>query len=306
MKGDPKYHHYLPESYLSGFVDDSNLLSVYFNKEKIIKRLSPKIFGGENHFYTIEKQTGEKDTVIEKDLVIVDGLYMTLLRKIQEHKVLDTEDRANFSLILALFMTRIPRFRTFVEENLITLMKGVAHVSASHKESYYTKLERLGVPKEQWEETRQFSLSGDYTIEPNNTYSIEMMLKMALDIAPLFSSYNWYVGTAPKNSSFMTTDSPITLIPERNSTQNQWGVGLLSPGVTIHFALCKELLLGMKFNDIPTTEITYGKINREEVRKINHDLFVSSNKYVISQDTAWLKKRALLQSKTETVYCHPG
>jgi len=147
MKNQPHFQHYLPESYLNGFANKKGLVWVYDKKENIFKELPPKVFGGENHFYSIKKGPGKFDTTVEDGLRDVDGMYMTILRKLQNNEQLDHEDRGNLSMILALFMTRTPHFKNWVEEGSIQSMRMIMKISASHKESYYQKLKNLGVPE---------------------------------------------------------------------------------------------------------------------------------------------------------------
>lgn len=292
MNKTSRYHHYLPKSYLYGFTNDNGMIWVCNKSTGVIKELSPKVFGGENHFYSIKMEDGRVDVSVENELIEVDGRFMDMLRKLQEYKQLTVEDRADLSLILALFMTRVPHFKKFVEEGLNILMKKVMETSANHKESFYAKLNTLGVTEDQFEKTRQFALNEEYDIKPSNNYFLGYMIKLALDIAPLFNMFEWTIGIVPNNTTFMTLDNPIALIPSLDmKSQYRKGIGLLTPGLTIHFPLNKSLMLGMKFTEIPTKEINYGRIpNRKYVRYINHDLFLSAEKYVVSSDKKWLEK----------------
>lgn len=292
MKNKPKLQHYLPKSYLYGFSDNSETIWVYDKKLNTLKELSPEVFGGENHFYTIRDKDGEQDTSIEDMFVEVDGVYMSILRKIRNQEQLSREDRKEFSLILVLFMNRTPSFKKLSEDMLNEIMKKYMNVYAQHKDAFYSKLRDLGVKEEDLEETRKFTLEGEYDIFPSRNYTIEQMVKLSLDIAPMFNMFKWTIGKVPNETSFMTTDNPISLIPSEEHSLNPFqGVGLLTEGVTVHFPLDKDLLLGMQFTENPTEEITYGKIaDRKGVRIINHDLFLCAKRFVIAKDKRWLEK----------------
>lgn len=292
MKTEAKLQHYLPKSYLYGFSENLKTVWVYDKKLNTLKELSPEVFGGENHFYTIKNKEGEKDTSIEDMFVEVDGVYMSILRKIRNQEQLSSEDRKEFSLILALFMNRTPSFKSFSEDMLNEIMKRSMNVHAQHKDAFYSKLRMLGVKEDDLEENRKFALEGEYDISPSRNYTIEQMVQLSLDIAPMFNMFKWTVGIVPKKTSFMTTDNPISLIPNKDVSSNPFqSVRLLTEGVTVHFPLDKNLLLGMQFTETPTEEITYGKVSgRESIRMINHDLFLCAYRYVIAKDKKWLEK----------------
>lgn len=292
MKNSPKLQHYLPKSYLYGFSENLKTVWVYDKKSDTLKELSPEVFGGENHFYTIKNTDGEKDTSVEDMFIEVDGVYMSILRKIRNQEQLSLGDRNEFSLILALFMNRTPSFKDFSEDILSEIMKKSMTIYAQHKDAFYRKLKILGIKEDALEKTRKFALQGKYDILPSRNYTIEQMVKLSLDIAPLFNMFKWTIGKVPKKTSFMTTDNPISLIPSNEHSFNPFqGIGLLTKGVTVHFPLDKDLLLGMRFAESPTEEITYGKIpDRKLVRILNHDLFLCANRYVIAKDKRWLEK----------------
>jgi len=287
-----KLQHYLPKSYLYGFSGNSETVWVYDKKLNTLKELSPEVFGGENHFYTLKDSEGKSDTSIEDMFVEVDGVYMSILRKIQNLEQLSGEERREFSLILALFMNRTPSFKNLSENMLNEIMKGYMKVYAQHKDAFYSKLKDFGVKEDDLEETRKFALEGKYDIFPSQNYTMEQMIKLSLDIAPMFNMFKWTIGKVPNETSFMTTDNPISLIPSKEySCYPFQGVGPLTKSVTVHFPLDKDLLLGMQFNENPTEEITYGKIpNRRYVRILNHDLFLCANRFVIAKDKRWLEK----------------
>lgn len=107
-------HHYLPQSYLKGFMNDSGELFVYDKKkEGIFKKKDTRDVFHENHRNSFTNpMTGERSDTLEKLYAPFDHDFALLLRKIIDSTPnkapLEFEEKLEFMIGLCMLFWRVP------------------------------------------------------------------------------------------------------------------------------------------------------------------------------------------------------
>lgn len=106
-----KRHHYLPQEYLTGFVDDEGVFTVYDKKEDsmFISNTNGAFF--QNHLNTVVLPSGEKSDFLEKLYAEFENQSWSSLNAIRSEAVLtgvDFKTRADLFLFLSVLHWRLP------------------------------------------------------------------------------------------------------------------------------------------------------------------------------------------------------
>src|SRR5262249_48730156 len=103
-----------------------------------------------------------------------------------------------------------------------------------------------GRPSITTKELLEFHQSGNYRFIVNRNASLEAMLTLSPRLADYFNLMDWAVFHAPKNTSFITTDNPVILVPPPwYDPRSLVGYGILTPGVRKVFPLSQTTCLIM-------------------------------------------------------------
>jgi hypothetical protein len=122
--GQSKYHHYLPQLYLSYFKDDTGYLYVYDKTAKEIRKSLPKNMFGKNRLNTVTYQDGIMGDWVERMYSSIETKVAPTLRKVAESKQEDTGitymDRLFLSMFVSIQFWRLPINHAFVEKTMTT------------------------------------------------------------------------------------------------------------------------------------------------------------------------------------------
>ena len=289
-KEKPKKHHYLPESYQYNFVNSKRKIWVYDKKTAEIRQQPPRTTAVINNYYSLRLKDGSLSTEIETALRDVDGLFVSLFKNFQSEKQISQEERYAMSTCLAFLYTRTPKFQDWYEKFRSDLMKQRNKI-IYNEDRIKEILKRKGKNSQEAASLAAIIENERYDIKFNREASIVMMAKLAPDLIPAFNMYEWAVFKSPKNSSFITSDNPVVMIPPTSKQPHPLaGVGFLTPGVSFFFPLSSQLLLCAFGKEEPATDIFYLEIGRKNVREINKLFFNTSLRYAIARDKQWLEK----------------
>jgi len=221
----PKRHHFVPEAYLRGFVDDnSGFLNVYSKRSNMWRKQKPKQVMVRNKYYHQEwAPEGVDKNILEKFLGSeVEPRGLSALQKlIDMPEALDANDTAEIITYLQLQRLRVPR------------QADMAKILAKR----FIASDLLKTP-----EGRDVLKHSDIVVK--DSFRIEFMSMMHGELSPYFSRMNWDVISAEEGSSFITTDSPVTFFnvdfkPPAEPGAALYGTIVLFP-INKHFDLAPE------------------------------------------------------------------
>jgi Protein of unknown function (DUF4238) len=243
----PKRHHYLPQSYLRLFAKD-DVIWVYDRDTNDIRAQKVIDTAVINHFNAVERKDGSRDVRIESELSKVEGLIPKLVDDLKARQRLNDASRFDLAFIAALMMTRTPEFHEGVQRVEGKLIKRFAqHMFRSEEDAARSlaewKAEDPTAPDIDPKALFRIYSDGAFNIKIHRNRSIELMLKLSPEFAKTLFGLNIGVLHAPKNSSFITTDRPLAVVPPRDTTGlPKWGgIGLLTPGAHKYLTLSSHV-----------------------------------------------------------------
>ena len=150
-----KYHHYLPQTYLKHFTDESEWLYVYDKTKKEVRKSRTENVFGENHLNTITYPDGTKSDWAEQAYSEIETEFGPVLDKIANSEQKATGITHWDKLMLSMFVStqfwRLPINSDFVQKTLenndfsyirTQVNQNGEKVSAEAANQLYTKLIR--------------------------------------------------------------------------------------------------------------------------------------------------------------------
>jgi hypothetical protein len=286
----PKRHHYLPQFYLEGFCRDG-LLWVYDKDKKEIRQQKPINTAVQKYYYSFENEDGQRDAEVEVLLSIVETYTKPIIDKINKRDDIDETEKETLSIFIGFLYSRVPRFETNYndsKERILRHMNKVIFADEKRTEQILRKYERdTGMKIDvSAKELSEFALDDDrYTIEIHRNESLKMMLNLCKKLPIYFFQLDWLFLFAPRNSSFITTDDPLVLIPPKDLPDNA-PYGIATRGAQKFVPLSQEVCLAM-FDHGDKINIREG--TQEEVQGINLSVTSRSDRFVIGGDEVLVK-----------------
>jgi hypothetical protein len=120
----PKFHHYVPKTYLKHWLDDSDLIYIYNKKTGTIKAISiDGQYFGKNNLNTITYPDNTKGYWVEKTYSDIEKLISPSLDKIASSHIsnfsdVTHEDKLMLSLFVAIQFWRLPSSTDFVRSSI--------------------------------------------------------------------------------------------------------------------------------------------------------------------------------------------
>jgi hypothetical protein len=295
---NPKRHHFVPKAYLMGFVElDSGFLNIYSRRSGLWRRQKPDQVMVRNKYYHQDwAPEGIDPNILENRLgqqVEPEGL--AALRKLIESPELVTDDdSANIIEYIEFQRIRVPRQADAAKE----LLKAHVH------------LQLMATP--QGRDALQ-----SCTVVIKDSFRFDFMRIVAGITIPYITRMVWEIFEAGEGSTFITSDSPVTLFNPDFPPPTEPGVGLY--GTSLLFPLdCKHMLV-MSHPEYLMEERTAsealprdlqledGKIELRRGRTWDHEgvKFWNSILFELSQDTiAGASKRVLDEAVGKTLRGH--
>jgi hypothetical protein len=282
----PKRHHYLPKFYLNGFCRD-DLLYVYDRKKNEIRRQPPVNTAIQGNYYTLEDFDGNKDTQIEAMLSEIEGAASPIIDKATNRTQLSAQDKEELALFLAFLMNRVPDFEKSInrmEEHLIKCVMDIAFGDEKHAAATLGKYKRDTGNSTDINPAQvvNWHRSGKFKIDIHRNESLRIMLQISLKTANWFNQMDWIFLHAPDKTSFVTSDNPVYVAPPDGwNSKGSYGHGLLTKGTTKVVPLNQHVCLLMFDHG---DKINHIDIDREQVRLVNYDLTMNTDRFLIGRD----------------------
>jgi hypothetical protein len=242
---NPKGHHVVPESYLKRFTDSSGFLHVYDRTSDQWRRQRPKEVMHVRYYYRQEwAPAGVDQNVLEERL----GEWLertaknAIDRLILTPSELPEQDIATFLVYLEFQRVRVPR----QAERAKALMRDT--------------ILRLAPP-----DIIADIQAGKFQLTMKKSARFDYMRMMVGQLHPWFARMEWEVIEAEKGSTFVTTDSPLSLYNAACPPPAEAGIALA--GTIVLFPLDSRHLLIMRHPEYrKTPSISRLKILPDPIR----------------------------------------
>jgi hypothetical protein len=287
-------HHYLPQMYLRGFVDEAKQVWVFDRKDNKFLHQGVVNTAVKRDFYTIIGPDGQKTDAVEQMLAnIVEAPMKRIIERLDRKNLTwEGEDRAVLALFVALLRTRNPAFDRDQDEFTEQLHRWWAkatHSTVEETEESLRKYEsKTGEDMTDVSAQEIFDMIRDdqYDIKNPRQNNIKMMLSLALEIAQVVFQLNWEVLSAPKGMSFLTCDNPFTVVPPPFFDDSIQGYGILTPGASTVVPLSSRTAICFYGEGDRTRGAV---VYRNFLRNVNMVVAANSDRFVIARDEPLLR-----------------
>ena len=288
----PKRHHYLPQFYLKNFTNNDGLFWVFDRKNKEYRQQHPVNTALQKDYYTFRDKNGKKHTEIEKLFSSIEGKIKPVINKIDMGNTITSEEKVILSFFISFQKTRVPDFEKSVNELSGKMLTAIIQKSSSKDDivSFIKEYKKNTGKKVKMspEDLLDFIQSNEFSIDFEREWSLPMILRLGVEFSQHFVNMNWIFLWAPKNSSFITSDNPFVLVPPSNyDLKSLYGVGLITPGA-------KKLIPLSQRTCLMITDYGHSISNKEidslTVKKINLNIAIRSDRFLIAKDKPLLKK----------------
>ncbi|MCK5613866.1 DUF4238 domain-containing protein [Candidatus Pacearchaeota archaeon] len=271
-----KKHHYLPTFYLKYFCKNGEVC--FFDKKNSVYRNQPpkKAFKKDN-YNTFISEDGTRNLTVENALAEIEDKTKPIIEKVENRKPISVKEKEDLSVFVGLFKTRVPKFRKFVGEIYKVIEKDLS--LRKENEVIFSRKESDGEEVKATSKDVLSILQGEIN---KKNLSLEQMLSLVLKIAGQIKQMNWLFLCSPKQTSFVTTDNPFTLIYPPNCKDNFPGeVGIITKGARKIIPISQKTCL-MIYDKGAITE--YRNVTKKQVRIINVNVAKNCDRYVIGRD----------------------
>jgi transcription-repair coupling factor (superfamily II helicase) len=285
-----KRHHYVPQRYLSGFCDVPLQIHVYdrvrneYRQQPVINTAVKK------HYYRVKLKSGEFSDNIETLLSEFEGPTWPVIDKISDGKDISDIDKQKLAMYVALQKLRVPEYELAtneLREKMVKMINKLEFSSVAYAQEQIDKYKHE-IPDNneiKAEYLYNFIHNEEYNVEVPREHTIDEMLKRCTDFAQYFLQMNWTFAVCSRETQFITSDNPFTLIaPDKQSPYR--GCGILTPGAMKVMPLTKSVALCMGDKG---EAMFYKKISRDWVKQFNCHHAVTSSQYLFSGNLALLK-----------------
>jgi hypothetical protein len=204
----------------------------------------------------------------------------------------DDQERVSFAMFIAFFYTRTPVFdqeQSAVAEQLYRARWKAENPTLDVTAERLRELdEERGeeVDQEFAEEFHKMIHDDAYDVEIPRQNNIRLMVDAGLHLAGTLLTLNWTFVSAPPDFRFITSDAPFTVMPPPG--EKDWrAYGILTPGAASTIPLSPDTCLVIQ--GVGGYE-SYGTIKKDAARRINHNVALNSDRFIIGRDQPYLER----------------
>lgn len=302
----PKHHHYLPQFYLKGFSLDKNKLCVFDKKSTDssaqYRNQSIEKIAYENNLYTYETKSGTKET-LEDFFSQIEGQSKNIIDKLENKQEITPIERGYLSLFVSLLWLRTPSSKTNslgAQEELAEKSMRMYYSFPQQKEMMkrFFKNQGKAMADEEIDDLIDFAKNpkrSKFTIDFPTGYWIKQMLTLADKIYTFLAHCVWEIRHSNKNYAFITSDSPVLLIPSEKP-HPFYGYGLITTGVKKVVPLSSKICLVMHDPE-KDLKIIHTIADKDFFRQINEWVTKNSERFVFSATKGKIEK--MIKTKPE-------
>lgn len=259
---EKRRHHYVPQFYLKGFLDDrvtpphEPSIWVYDKQLDTLKKKGTKKIAELNGYYDLKLITGEITPAVEdffdKKIEIPST---SILKKILNQTLLTDEERIQFSSFIYFSLARVPNFLNYMTW-------------------FYRNSDKLNFNTD----TEITTLVGE-TLSSEGLTTLEFMIEMSEVFVPMIYNMNWQFHIAPQNKHFLTSDNPVILNDPSQKKIYPSFSGWSNPNIHLTFPLDSTMCLRATWG---RKRKTYIKASAEFIRAINFRTSFFATRYIFS------------------------
>jgi len=214
-----RLHHFVPRFYLQRFIDpraERALVWTYERGKQEPAMRSIDHIAARNNYYTVDLGDGRKYEGIERMFAAVESAAAPIFERLTAGEYqLSSEDREVFSMFLSLGWSRVPRFRTEIEESATFLLNKYNEDLARDPDKFAATVAKFesksGSHLGDWEEMRQAILEKRFKVVASPELSLKMMALNFEFLAQMIAAMRWSFREADAISPLVTSDSPVVL-----------------------------------------------------------------------------------------------
>lgn len=286
-KNNPRKHHFLPASYLRNFSSPEERLYVY-EREKAPRASAAHAEAYIRDFYAYDGEGG-KSFEIEEMLSRYESQAAPVIQGIiyreanREHRFLTVEETKIVTHFAALTFVRVPAGRRLDENYVAPAVARIFKEAAPSKERFAALVKDIPDEEPLSEEERMLRIE-DARLKILNGYCdlpeppgmrLYAMLHVAEMIANELAKYSCMIVTAPKHESFITGDTPVVNLTERNG-MTQLGTSFDGKDNTVWFPVGSKVCLLWRRDIDPS----YGKLPPRGVRMVNRNIMRYAERFI--------------------------
>lgn len=266
----PKKQHFVPRFYLKNF---GKQVFCYDKLNDKVFRSTYKDLGHENYFYEIDDvPQGTSEKIFAEMEGRFSQSYNRLIQTCDLKKLTESE-RWNFFLFLSVQFQRTSEARfSFkdIADKMLDAIFGKEGVNI--------------IPDE---------LKVTYSQDSIKKFQMQSILEETPRFAHILSQKTWVVQKNPTEIPLWTSDNPLAFHNEFELSDGWGNLGLLSPGVEIHFPLSSSVIM---FSYDPTTsKLKSGEITEEQIIRHNNYQVNNSTRFLYSQSDDFTIARNFLK-----------
>ena len=290
---NPKKHHFVPESYLSGFTLTGKKKDKFWVIDKLnetVRRSTPQNEAHKRYLYKVKVEKGDDEFAIEKSFSKFENDAIPVLKEIDEKHSIPCGEQYDLLInYLALQIVRTPKFRDDLEKMLSNFYNQVGKLclqmilqSKEYFDNYIDEMIRHKpyLCKEQFNYGRLCDVVKNRNIKAviDNNYHVENSLKTINVLLPCLGNRNWCVLSPMDNRQyFIASDNPVVLIWSNHRNFNSpLGYGLR--GTDVIFPINKKIAILGRFEPQPIQVL----LDFQNVAKLNNYIANSSVRYLYS------------------------
>lgn len=235
---EPRRHHYVPQFYLKRFADTrGKIVQVRREDGKLVATSTVGKTAASNDFYTVELDDGAKSQEIEKFLSKLEADAAPIIEAMVSGNLPENEAREHLAIFLALQMNRGHDVRDLEQQAMTAITRMILRVAPP--EYIRETLREKGI---EIDDDRIAAMkTADVTVTPRQNRSVEMMLRMAVELAPHFLALTWHI-VRFERPMLLTSDRPVTLWRRPSGPNDPYGVGIAT-AEEIHFPISPKMSL---------------------------------------------------------------
>ena len=221
MNNISRNHHYIPQSYLRGFLDPSLKKEQLHVIDKIDRRhfvTSPRNVGSQRDFNRVEIPGRPIDDAEKQLLALIDGQATKVLKGIAENATLPKDtDMVTLVYFVALIAVHNPQIRNILANAETKKIKEEMGLLVSSRQRYKSQMQQLfGEGKEmlEYEVAKRFVEEGRFHIKYRHGHHLNYELDTIHNtVYPILAQKQWSLWIAVEGTSdFVCSDHPVVFV----------------------------------------------------------------------------------------------
>lgn len=300
-----KQHHYLPQTYLRGFLCDAEKEKVFayhrFTKKITTSKISE--ICSKNKLYEVIDENGNKSDEIENDFFAqkIEPIFNPLMTQVHKKSPLTNPQIADLAIYISLQLLRLPStFKIFkqIYSSMLTERADAWFLEMLDDE----KRERLvaeyakehpssDLSFEKKDVMKYFDGTGiKVTPQIPHNNVVRASIELAAPLSDRILRRDWEFIFAPPGAAFITSDMPVAvIIPSGSEWERMKFGGLALPGSIVIFPLSKDICVLIQHGRYRQS---FPDGTKRFVKDINNTLAGAFEHYLVSHSDRLLRKFA--------------